>query len=102
MIGLSNMIGDNMWFKIIKQGIIRKLIAFMGNAYVWLDKRQTHEGGPIMGVEIDADFEAMSRYELCCHIEDKFGLERDSFWLLQSTQKIRWCCQTARNILGNK
>ena len=32
----------------MKQGIIRKLIAFMGNAYVWLDKRQTHEGGSIM------------------------------------------------------
>ena len=34
--------------------------------------------------------------------EDKFDLESDSFWLLQSTQKIRWCCQTARNILGEK
>ena len=42
----------------------------MGNIYVWLDKRQTHEGGPIMGLKIDDDFEAMSRYELCGHIED--------------------------------
>tara|TARA_Y100000590_G_scaffold366753_1_gene426311 strand:- start:81 stop:344 length:264 start_codon:yes stop_codon:yes gene_type:complete len=83
----------------MKQWIIKKLIAFMGNAYVWLDKRQIHEGGPIMGLQIDDDLESMSRYELCCHIEDKFDLKRDSFWLLQSTQKIRWCCQTARNIL---
>ena len=52
-------------------------------------------------LKIYDDFEAMSRYELCGHIEDKFELERDSFWLLQSTQKIRWCCQTARNILGD-
>ena len=83
----------------MKQWLIRKLIKLMGNAYVWLDKRQIHETGPIMGLKIDDDFEAMSRYELCCHIEDKFDLKRDSFWLLQSTQKIRWCCQTARNIL---
>jgi len=74
----------------------------MGNAYVWLDKRIEHETGPIMGLEIDDDFEAMSRYELCRHIEKKFDLEKDSFWLLQSTQKIRFCCQTARNILGKK
>ena len=86
----------------MKQWLIRKLIAFMGSAYVWLDKKQTHVDGPIMGLEIDAEFEAMSRYELCCHIEDKFDLERDSFGLLQSTQKIRWCCQTARNILGDR
>ena len=70
----------------------------MGKVYVWLDKKQIHEKGPIMGLRIDGDFENMSRYELCCHIEDKFGLTRDSFWLLQSTQKIRWCSQTARNI----
>ena len=84
------------------QWMIKKLIALMGNLYVWLDKKQTHEIGPIMGLEIDNEFEAMSRYELCCHIEDKFGLERDSFWSLQSTQKIRWCCQTARNIINDR
>ena len=86
----------------MKQWLIRKLIKLMGNIYVWLDKRQTHEVGPIMGLKIDDDFEAMSRYELCCHIEDKFNLKRNSFWELQSTQKIRWCCQTARNILGEE
>ena len=86
----------------MKQWLIKKLIAFMGNAYVWLDKRIEHETGPILGLKIDDDFEAMSRYELCNHIEDKFELERDSFWLLQSTQKIRFCCQTARNILSGR
>ena len=93
-LGYLNLVVNKM-----KHWLIRKLIALMGNAYVWLDKRQTHEVGPIMGLKIDDDFEAMSRYELCCHIEDKFNLKRNSFWELQSTQKIRWCCQTARNIL---
>ena len=71
----------------------------MGNLYVWLDKKVDHPEGAILGIDIDDDLAKMTRYELCCHIEDKFELERDSFWLLQSTQKIRWCCQIARNIL---
>ena len=74
----------------------------MGNTYVWLDKKLDHPEGPVLGLKIDDDFAAMSRYELCCHIEDKFGLERDSFWKLESTQKIRFCSQTARNILTPK
>jgi len=86
----------------MKQWLIRKLIALMGNTYVWLDKKLVHPDGPVLGLEIDDDFASMSRYELCCHIEDKFGLERDSFWQLESTQKIRFCCQTARNILTPK
>ena len=86
----------------MKQWLIIKLISLMGNAYVWLDKKIEHETGPILGLQIDDDFEAMSRYELCRHIENKFGLEKDSFWLLQSTQKIRFCCQTARNIFSEE
>ena len=86
----------------MKQWLIRKIIAFMGNTYVWLDKKLDHPTGPILGLEIDNDFAGMSRYELCNHIEDKFGLERDSFWKLESTQKIRFCCQTARNILSGR
>ena len=86
----------------MRQWIIRKLLKFMGNTYVWLDKGLTHETSPILGQEIDEDFRNMSRYELCNHIENKFKLEKDSFWTLQSTQKIRFCCQTARNILSEK
>ena len=86
----------------MKQWLIRKLISFMGHTYVWLDKKLVHPDGPVLGLEIDDDFAKMSRYELCCHIEDKFGLERDSFWTLESTQKIRFCSQTARNILTPK
>jgi hypothetical protein len=84
------------------QWLIRKLIALMGKTYVWLDSKLDHPKGPVLGLEIDDDFAIMSRYELCCHIEDKFDLKRDSFWLLESTQKIRFCSQTARNMLGKK
>jgi sRNA-binding protein len=41
----------------------------------------------------------MTRKELCNHIEDKFQWPRDTFWNLESTQKIRVCSQMARNIM---
>jgi len=81
------------------QWMIRKLIAVMGHVYVFLDKYLEHETSPILGVEIDDDFRQMSRKELCNHIEDKFEWERNSFWSLESTQKIRLCCQMARGIM---
>ena len=70
----------------------------MGNVYVWLDKGLVHPTGSILGFEIDDDFEAMGRKDLCNHIENKFSLDKDSFWKLESTQKIRLCSQLARNI----
>ena len=70
----------------------------MGNIYVWLDKGLVHPKGAILGYNIDNDFETMSRQELCNHIEKRFGLEHNSFWILESTQKIRLCCQLAREM----
>jgi hypothetical protein len=81
------------------QWLRRKIISFMGNVYVWLDKGLTHDTNKILGVHIDNDFREKSRKELCNHIEDKFKWDRDSFWKLESTQKIRLCCQMARNII---
>ena len=70
----------------------------MGLTYVILDKFVKHNDSDIIsGTEIDSDFQNMSRKELCNYVEDKFGWDRDSFWNLQSTQKIRVCCQIARN-----
>jgi len=40
----------------------------------------------------------MCRRQLCNHIEDRFGLPYDSFWNLESTQKIRLGTQLARNL----
>jgi len=79
------------WFR-------RKIIAVMGRTYVWLDKGLTHETSPILGREINEDFRNMSRRELCNYVEMKFEWEKDSFWNLESTQKIRLCCQTARDM----
>jgi len=79
------------------QWIIRKLIGLMGRVYVFLDRFLTHETGAILGIEIDDDFEGMDRRELCRYIEHKFRWEDDAFWNLESTQKIRVCCQIARN-----
>ena len=84
----------------LRHRLIYKLIKFMGAIYVWLDSKLPMEKGPILGLEIDDDFEGMTRRELCNHVENKFRLEKDSFWNLDSTPKIRFCCQMARNILS--
>ena len=70
----------------------------MGHIYVFLDKRLKHETEAILNTKISDDFQKMSRQELCNHIEKRFGLEHDSFWNLESTQKIRLGCQLAREI----
>ena len=74
----------------------------MGHVYVWLDKGLVHETSPILGLVIDYDLREKSRKELCNHIEDKFSWDRDSFWRLESTQKIRLSCQIARNIMNGE
>ena len=82
----------------MSQWLRRKIISFMGNVYVWLDKGLEHETEKILGEFIDQDLRDKSRRELCRHIENKFGWEEDSFWELESTQKIRLCCQKARQM----
>ena len=80
------------------QWLLRKTIALMGRVYVILDSFVKHENTDvILGVSIDDEFQRMSRKELCRYVEFKFGWEDDDFWNLQSTQKIRVCCQIARN-----
>ena len=81
------------------QWLIKKTIAFMGRVYVVLDSFLEHETETILAIKIDEDFQRMSRKELCNHIEDKFKFPRDTFWNLESTQKIRVCSQLARNIM---
>lgn len=79
------------------QWLRRRIISFMGRIYIWLDKGLKHETNTILGIDIDENLQKKSRKELCNHIEDKFGWNRDSFWDLDSTQKIRLCCQVARD-----
>ena len=80
------------------QWTLKKLIYLMGVIYVVLDSFVKHEDTDvILGVPIDDEFQKMSRKELCRYVEFKFGWNDDEFWNLQSTQKIRVCCQIARN-----
>jgi len=51
-------------------------------------------------VPIDDDLKVSSRYDLCRRVEETFGLPQDSFWVLHSTQKIRYCVQMSRNLQG--
>ena len=84
--------------------LARKLMFIMGNAYVWLDRRVQYtenEVSSVLGLKIDEDFKKMTRRQLCAFIEKKFGVTKDHFWNLHSTQKIRFCCQMVRdNKLG--
>ena len=79
------------------QWMLRGTIKVMSVVYVMLDKCVKHKDSDIiLGQEIDIDFQNMSRKELCNYVENKFNWEQHSFWDLQSTQKIRLCCQIAR------
>jgi hypothetical protein len=76
-------------------------MSVMGNLYVWLDKRVKYtqeEVECVLGVPIDEDLQTDSRYDLCRSVEKTFSLEKDSFWKLHSTQKIRFAVQQARNL----
>ena len=83
------------------QWVIRSLVSFMGNAYVWLDRKIKYteeETSSVLGIEIDGDLRVDSRYELCQRVEETFDLEKEAFWSLPSTQKIRFAVQQARNL----
>ena len=60
----------------------------MGRVYVFLDRFLTHEDGPILGIEIDDDFEKMNRHQLCRYIEAKFGWEDDDFGVLNPHRRL--------------
>lgn len=81
--------------------VARRLMGIMGSLYVWLDKRVAYtkeEVSSVLGIPIDEDLQVDSRYELCQRVEETFDLERESFWELHSTQKIRFAVQQARNL----
>lgn len=76
-------------------------MSIMGNLYVWLDRKVAYtdeEVSNVLGVAIDDDLKVNSRYELCRTVEKTFRLEKDAFWNLHSTQKIRFAVQQARNM----
>ena len=79
----------------------RKLMKVMGIAYVWLDRRVEYtkeEVSEVLGLKIDEDLQTSSRYELCRIVEKEFKVDKDSFWNLHSTQKIRFATQQIREM----
>ena len=84
------------------QFLYKFFIRLMEKSYVWMDARiEKPVDKELLGIAIDPDFGAMSRHQLCNHAENRFGLEEDALWNLQSTSKIRLACQLARNMRDN-
>ena len=85
------------------QFFFRFCIKTMEKIYVWMDARiERPVDRVLLGIHIDMDFGNMNRHQLCRHAENRFGLEEDALWNLQSTSKIRLACQLARNMRNNK
>jgi len=85
-------------------GIIKLLLRLMGWVYIFIEQFVSYPNdGNILGMDIDEDFQKMSRKELCEFI-DSTNTKNESnitFWDLDSTTKIRYGCQIARlNGLG--
>jgi len=79
------------------QWVLKKMVYLTGVIYVILDSFIKHKDTDvILGLKIDEEFQSMSRRELCKYVENKYGWGEDDFWKLQSTQKIRVCCQITR------
>ena len=55
----------------MSQWLRRKIIAFMGNTYVWLDKGLTHETSPILDVIINEYFKKITEERTQVNFMDK-------------------------------
>ncbi len=80
-------------------GIIRTFLRLMGWVYVFIEQFVSYPNdGNILGMDIDEDFQKMSRRELCAYIDSMNDKNKSNitFWDLDSTTKIRYGCQIAR------
>ena len=80
------------------QWLLKLTLAVMGQVYVILDGFVKYPVKEIAEIPIDIDFQIMDRRILCNHLEKRFGLDKDVFWYLPSTSKIRLGCQLGRNL----
>lgn len=80
------------------QWLLKLILAVMGQVYVVIDGFVKYPIEEIAEIPIDIDFQTMGRRKLCNHLEDRFGLDKDVFWNLPSTSKIRLGCQLGRNL----
>ena len=80
-------------------GIIKSFLRLMGWVYVFIDLFVSYPNdGNILGLDIDEDFQKMSRKQLCAYIDSVNNKNKSdvTFWDLDSTTKIRYGCQIAR------
>ena len=80
----------------IGQRVIRLVLDLFGLIYISIEKYVKYpDDGEILGVDIDNDLHKMSRQQLCRYMDAV--LPKRGFFDLQSTTKIRLCCQLLRN-----
>ena len=80
-------------------GIIKSFLRLMGWVYVFIEQFVSYPNdGNILGLDIDEDFQKMSRKQLCAYIDSVNNKNKSdvTFWDLASTTKIRYGCQIAR------
>lgn len=80
-------------------GIIKSFLRLMGWVYVFIEQFVSYPNdGNILGLDIDEDFQKMSRKQLCAYIDSVNNKNKSdvTFWDLDSTTKIRYGCQIAR------
>tara|TARA_R100000005_G_scaffold82820_1_gene50499 strand:+ start:150 stop:428 length:279 start_codon:yes stop_codon:yes gene_type:complete len=80
-------------------GIIKFFLRLMGWVYVFIEQFVSYPNdGNILGLDIDEDFQKMSRKQLCAYLDSINDKNKSNvtFWDLDSTTKIRYGCQIAR------
>jgi len=80
-------------------GIIKFFLRVMGWVYVFIEQFVSYPNdGNILGLDIDEDFQKMSRKQLCTYLDSINDKNKSNvtFWDLDSTTKIRYGCQIAR------
>jgi hypothetical protein len=80
------------------QWLLKKILNFMGFIYVIIDNFVKYPTDEIVGVKIDTSLQDLNRWQLCREMEMTYGLDKNVFWDLPSTSKIRLGCQITRNM----
>jgi len=80
------------------QWILKKLLYIMGVMYVLIDTFVKYPTDEIANIKIDKSLQNLNRRQLCQQMEMTYGLDKDVFWYLPSTSKIRLGCQITRNM----
>lgn len=80
------------------QWLLKKILNFMGFIYIIIDNFVKYPTDEIVGIKIDTSLQDLNRWQLCREMEMTYGLDKNVFWDLPSTSKIRLGCQITRNM----